>query len=296
MTTMLHLPEALAVGDVNVRTLTGWEKPHPKSYGPYYYRTDKSDTRGAVGVDPIAHVHHHTASAAYTPNRDKAQGWAGLSADGSNRLYQEDYGDAQMEPVYVVANAYPAPISTGYGDWGVWEKIKAGVEVNGRQGSDGKTAGNTRFWNTEWILDGTGSPVDQRVWDMMAKVSWITDQLLGWDHRVCNICHGHWTRRKIDLWAAQFSDTNRDGFQKTIEALRAAIEGMDNVPEYRSVLNVPDKDWARDVIDWGIDEARIINVTDNYVDDWAKLDMTDGRYWTFMERYEASLKRRGVEL
>ena len=61
--------------------------------------------------------------------------------------------------------------------------------------------------------------------------------------------------------------------------------------DYRKVLNVPDKDWARSVVDWGIDVSKIINVTDSNVDDWERDDMTDGRYWTFMQRFDNYLKR-----
>ena len=52
---------------------------------------------------------------------------------------------------------------------------------------------------------------------------------------------------------------------------------------YRTVLNVPDRDWARGVIDRSIADGIII-VDDPVVDDWANLDMTDGRFWTFLDR------------
>lgn len=60
--------------------------------------------------------------------------------------------------------------------------------------------------------------------------------------------------------------------------------------KYRDVLNVPDTDWARGVVDWGIDVSKIINVTDNFVDDWERDEMTDGRLWTFMQRFDKYLK------
>lgn len=60
---------------------------------------------------------------------------------------------------------------------------------------------------------------------------------------------------------------------------------------YRTVINVPHHSngdpyqWAKDVIDWGIDDAKIINIDDNFPEDWDRT-MTDGRLWTFLKRYE----------
>ena len=73
-----------------------------------------------------------------------------------------------------------------------------------------------------------------------------------------------------------------------MEALRTAMEAE---MDYRGVLNVPDKDWARKVVDWAIDTSKIINPDDNFVDDWERDEMTDGRYWTFMKRFDNYLKR-----
>lgn len=57
--------------------------------------------------------------------------------------------------------------------------------------------------------------------------------------------------------------------------------------KYRGVENVPTLageilPFAKDVIDWGIEEGLII-VTDDNPDDWDR-PMTDGRYWTFEYR------------
>lgn len=268
MTVLLRLPEALEAAGINVRTLKGWDQPYREGYV----------WRESTG-DPAAHMHHHTASEAYTPNRDKANGWAGLSADGSTRLYQEDYGDASMEPVYVVANAWPAPISSGYGDLDVLKAIRAGQEVNGRPGPDGPEgwAGNTHYWNTEWVLNGTGAPIDLRVWEMMVRVSWVIQTLMGWDSHIHNLAHAHHTTRKIDLYGGQFVD-----FQDTLRQLRDAIEEAEDMT-YRGVLNVPDFQWARNVVDWGIDSGLIIT-GDDRVDDWEAADLTYGTLWTLFHR------------
>jgi len=148
-------------------------------------------------------------------NRDKANGYAGLSMNGSDRLYQEDYGDGDFQPVYTIANAYPAPISSGAGDISVLERVRAGVAVVGRQGPDTPGwYGNTHYWNTEYVLDGTGSPVNQKVWDMMLTVCRVQNELMGWTPNM-HIGHAHHTRRKIDLWAGQYAD-----FDETIIQLR----------------------------------------------------------------------------
>ncbi len=168
--------------------------------------------------EPYAHMWHHTATAAYTPNREKANAWAGLSIDGSDRLYQEDY-DGEAEAVYVFANLYPAPISSGAGDVGVLEQIQTGSEVTGRQGPDTSGwYGNRYYWNTEVVLNGIGAPVDPKVWAMLIIVAQEQNELMGWT-RVNHIAHAHHTRRKIDLYDARFKD-----FDETLLMLRDAID------------------------------------------------------------------------
>ena len=211
MTTMIDFPDALEAAGVNVRVLDGWNTPHISNNKPYIWREDDGD--------PAGHMHHHTATSSYVPNRDKANGYAGLSMNGSDRLYQEDYGDGDFQPIYTIANAYPAPISSGAGDITVLERVRAGIEVVGRQGSDTPDwYGNTHYWNTEYALDGIGAPLDQRVWDMMVTVCQVQNELMGWTQYM-HIGHGHHTRRKIDLYAGQYAD-----FNETIIQLR---EDMD---------------------------------------------------------------------
>jgi len=56
-----------------------------------------------------------------------------------------------------------------------------------------------------------------------------------------------------------------------------------DMPTYRTVQNVPEKQWAKDVVDWGIDSGVIIT-SDSTPDDWANENMTDGRMWTMLSR------------
>ncbi len=219
MTKLLDLPAALEAAGVNVRVLPGWNTFARPGY----------DWRENDG-EPAGEMAHHTASTAYTPNRDKANGYAGLSYNNSQRLYQERYEGDGYEAVYTVANAYPAPISSGAGNIGVLEKVRRGVEVVGRPGPDTTNwYGNTHYHNTEWVLNGTGAPIDQEVWDMMVLVSQVLNDLMGWT-RANHIAHGHHTRRKIDLWGGQFSSTNRDGYDLTLLALRDAMDGAVVIP------------------------------------------------------------------
>ena len=210
MTKLLGLPAALEAAGVNVRVLDGWEQPAKSGY---VWRESDGE--------PAGHMHHHTATTSYVPNRVKANAYAGLSLDGSGRLYQEDY-DGGI-PVYTIANAYPAPISSGAGDITVLARVREGVEVVGRQGKDTPDYyGNTHYWNTEWILDGIGTEVDHKVWEMMTIVCAVQNDLMGWTPYM-HIGHGHHTRRKIDLNAAGIYGD----FNETIINLR---DGMGKMP------------------------------------------------------------------
>ena len=194
---MLWLPDALRDAGVNVRVLDGADQPRSAGY---------------VWADrlPHGHMHHHTATAGYVPNRDKANGYAGLSLNGSDRLYQEAYGDGDWEPVYTIANLYPAPISSGYGVRKLLDEyVKKDRQFVGRQtapdDSNPQWAGNRFYWNTEWILNGVGAWIDESVWGMMVTVCDVMDQRLMWSpYR--NVGHGQHTRRKIDLRDGRFPD------------------------------------------------------------------------------------------
>lgn len=219
--THIQLGAALEAAGVTVRYLQGWDTP----------RLDRYVWREPSG-EPAGHMHHHTASGHYDPNRDKANGYAGLSYQGSSVLYQERYNEGDYVPVYAIANAYPAPISSGGGDITVLERVRAGIEVTGRQGPDTDGwYGNTHYWNTEWVCKGDGSPVDPAVWEMMLIVTEVQNDLMGWTPNM-HIAHAHHTRRKIDLWNGTYTN-----FNETIEELRTQMGGRMWVTDFT------DKTW-----------------------------------------------------
>ena len=192
------LPVALESAGVEVRVLDGWRDYHLDSRGnPYLWREPDGE--------PAGHMHHHTATSGYTPNRDKANGYAGLGSDDSDRLYQSGGG----RPIFVLANAYPAPISSGYGVRSILENyVKKDVQFIGRQTESNdvpKWAGNTHYFNTEWILDGVGTWIDEDVWDMMVTVNAVLCDMYGWS-ATRNIGHAQHTNRKIDLRDGRFPD------------------------------------------------------------------------------------------
>jgi hypothetical protein len=200
----LDLPGLFIDAGLNVELLDGWDEPH--HYG-YVWRED----------DPVLSMMHHTATSGYTPNRGKANMWAGLYSPTTGRLYQSGGG----EPTIVIANAYPAPISSGYGQEAVIDLAKADIQNNVRAtGPDDynpKYAANRDAWNTEWVLDGVGSWIDDGVWDMMVVATRIMHQYMGWSPYRC-IGHGQFTGRKIDLYDGKFAD-----MVETMIAFRTAM-------------------------------------------------------------------------
>ena len=178
----LAIPELWMTAGLTVTCLDGWDTP---TSAPYVWRLG----------DPVCSMWHHTATSAYTPNRVKANVWAGL-ARGS-RLYSTGGG----VPTLVVANAYPAPISSGYGqkrviDDAVFDTPNDEVA----RGADDypKWAANRSAWNTEVILNGIGEVIDQNVWEMLITAAAILHAHMGWtEHRALG--HAQFTSRKIDL-------------------------------------------------------------------------------------------------
>jgi len=219
---------------VTVRYLDGWDEPNVFRGNPYLYREPDGNAAGSM--------HHHTATTEYTPNRDKANAYAGLSVDGSERLYQGGVGLGSTVPVYVIANAYPAPISSGTGDINVLEKVRQGIRVVGRQGPDSILSsgdywyGNAHYWNTEWVLDGVGAEIDPEVWDMMVVVSQVQNDLNGWTDAM-HICHYHHTGRKIDLYGGQFEDAD-----ETIQQLREQMNMALSLERWATRLRHPSRD------------------------------------------------------
>jgi hypothetical protein len=199
----------------------------------------------------------------------------------TDRLYQT--GGPGRIPIYVVANAHPAPISAGYGVRAVLDGfVKHDIPFRGPQtlaDDVPKWAGNTHYWNEEDILDGTGTPMPQAMWDTKVLICQVLNDLMGWTS-ARHVGHGQHTRRKIDL-----RDGRWPNMAATIDALRTAME--EDV-DYRTVKNVPDADWSRNVVDFGIDSG-LINIDDDHPDDWDNTKYSDGRLWTFFSRYDAYL-------
>ena len=191
-TKTLALPDLFRAEGINVEVMDGWEKPHIIGGRPYVWR---------AGDDPTASMWHHTATAAYTPNRSKANMYAGLMHAGSQRLYQSGGG----VPTIVIANAWPGPITSGYGQQGVHDLCLDDIP-NDRlaTGPDDvpRWAGNRSYWNTETILDGIGTWIDEEVWSMITTAATVLHELYGWSvHRA--IGHAQHTRRKPDMWSGQ---------------------------------------------------------------------------------------------
>jgi len=212
----LDLPDALESAGVLVKVLVGWQHAH--SSGTYRWRENPEDPAGAMW--------HHTATSSYLPNRDKANGYLGMgnANDENPRLYQEP-GSGRV-PIYTLANAQPAPISSGYGVRAVLDDyVKQDVPIEHKQtdaDDSPQWAGNTHYWNTEVVLNGTGYAMPDEMWATMVTVADVLNDVFGWTP-ARHVGHGHHTRRKVDLWDGRFADMNA-----TILGLR---DDMGETPE-----------------------------------------------------------------
>lgn len=189
MTQTLELPKLLQAEGIKVLSMDGWHQPRLLRGGPYLWRTG----------DPEASMWHHTATPAYTPNRTKANMYAGLLHAGSQRLYQSGGG----VPTIVLANAHPGPITSGYGQKAVLELARQDIPNDSRAtGADDDWAGNKSYWNTEIVLDGVGSWIDIEVWEMLIVSARVLHELYGWsEYRAIGHCQH--TQRKPDPWDGQ---------------------------------------------------------------------------------------------
>lgn len=199
----LLVPQVLHEAGLNVVTVDGWD--------------DDSTYRWRSG-DPEASMWHHTATGSYAPNATKANMYAGLAIDAQmsdGRLYQTGGG----VPVICVANAYPAPISSGYGQEQVFGKARNDVPNDLlATGPDDDWAGNRSYWNTEIVLDGVGTWIDDAVWDAIVRAARAIHRLFGWsEHRA--IGHAQHTRRKIDP-----RDGRHPSARETMNRLRDEIK------------------------------------------------------------------------
>jgi len=207
-------PQALIDAGINVTFLEGWENPRNPGY---VWR--EGHPEGAMW--------HHTATNGYTPNRDKANMWAGLMPDQSNRLYATGGG----VPTLTIANSFPAPISSGYGVQALLtDYVRQDIRFLGKQRDRDdypQWAGNRTYWNTEIVLDGIGTWMDQDVWDMCVEAAAILSNGMGWS-AWRHVGHGQHTMRKIDLRDGRFPDMSA-----TMEAFTDDVEGAAVTTHYK---------------------------------------------------------------
>jgi len=202
--------EALRHSGVNVVVLDTWWVPDSS----YKWRTGQ----------PEGAMWHHTATTAYTPNDEKANQWAGIMR--GDRLYQDGDG----EPTLVLANQYPARISSGYGVKALFDDyVCQDRRFVGRQTApDDDWAGNRSYWNTEIVLDGVGGVMRGDVWDMCVTAAAVLSEGMGWS-AWRNVGHLHHTGRKIDLRDGRYPDgvATMEAFQDQIQLAMESDDMMD---------------------------------------------------------------------
>ncbi len=276
-TSLLWLPRYLRAMDVHVIELPGWEE----AQGQYFWTNLDTGQRGFDG-DPTAYMIHHTGSSVARPEVRNSRGkwskancWAGLW-DGS-KLNQSGSG----EPTIVFTSAGPARVSSGYGHGPTLLDVADDVRVGWDQPlPDTGIAANRYAWNVEAVAKGDGSPVDPGVEDALIKMGALLASHYGWTPWRA-IGHLTWTRRKLDpFWNSQ---------QDRIVHIQDEIE-QEMKMIYRDVINVPNTDWARAVVDDGI-ESGLIVTGDDFVDNWQDEQITMGRLWTLFARQAADLDR-----
>ncbi|GAF76468.1 unnamed protein product, partial [marine sediment metagenome] len=207
----------------------GWTEAHKG--GTYKWREPDGN--------PAGHIAHHTGTVAYTPNREKANGYMGMGDPNLDnpRLYQTT--NTGRVPIYTIANAQPGPVTAGYGVRAVLEDwVKEDIPFIGKQTQpdDGTWAGNTHYWNTENVLDGVGAAMPQEMWDTYLLVCQVINDVFGWSS-ARTIGHGQHTKRKIDLRDGRFST-----MAQTIDALRLGMGGNIMGCPWRTTVNKGD-DW-----------------------------------------------------
>ncbi len=267
---MLWLPDALVAAGVNVVVLDGWDE----AQGNYYW-TDIDSGAQSYGGEPTCFMIHHTATTGATPSvKDgsgtwsKANCWAGLWRDG--RLYQTGGGI----PTVVFTSAGPARVSSGYGHGPTLSEVADDVRVPWDQTQpDTDMAANRYAWNVETVHVGDGSALDPGVYHALVVMGALLADRFGWSPWR-TIGHLTWTTRKIDpYW---------DGRHDIIVKIQDDIKELLNM-DYRGVENVPDEDWARNVIDYGIDDIKIIR--EDVDNDWDG-NVDYGSLWTLFKRYD----------
>ncbi|RKZ81879.1 MAG: hypothetical protein DRQ39_11330 [Gammaproteobacteria bacterium] len=303
---LLWLPDAMRGAGLNVIELDGWKVneqgyywTHPDMADPYNLDADTHD--GYAG-DPNGWTWHHTATSGYTPYVKNSRGqtkaclWMGLWYDG--RLYHEH---ASGVPTVVVASSGPADYSQGSGvrdllvDYLVKDRRYDGPQ---RLSDTSPTYYANRYTGaTEIVHPGYGEPLHEGVWE----ASVVTGALLSahYDWRAWRN-HGHYdhTRRKVD---PRFEK----GYPYSIAPMQDEMATLLDAPvvppieppdpgddvDYRTVKNVPDANWARNVVDRMLCLAIIAEGDGS---DWEK-PLKNGTIWNYLYRYTDAIQRDKID-
>ena len=289
-TSLLWLPDALRNAGVNVIELDGWKE----AQGAYRW-TDLVTGIRSYGGKPTCYMIHHTAGTSATPvvknsagAWSKANCWAGLWRDG--KLYQSGGGVATI----VFTSSGPARTSSGYGHGPTLYEVADDVRVPWDQpNADTGMAANRYAWNVETVASGDGSPVDDGVEHALVVMGALLCEHYGWSPWRA-IGHLTWTGRKIDpYW---------DGRRDVIVRIQDAVAAMMTTPppiepppggdvDYRTVKNVPDAQWARNVVDTML----CLNViTEGDGSDWEK-PLKNGTIWNYLDRYTTAIQRDKID-
>ena len=214
---LLFLPDALADAGIPFGQLTGWKE----NQQGYYWVDANNQHHGYEGV-PNGHIHHHTATSAYTPTvrnslgRTKANIYIGIWRNG--RLWSFGNGD----PMVIIASGGPANYSAGSGRREVLTQfVVADVRFPGPQTQlDDSFFGNRYYINTEVIHPGDGSDLDADVWDLQVQTAAVITKHFDWSVWR-NIGHLDHTRRKIDQRFGQGAPYTIRQHQREITAAMA---------------------------------------------------------------------------
>ncbi len=270
-TSLLELPDILDRLGLNYMVEPDWE------YGQGDYLWTTPDGHGSYDNPPSAYMVHHTAGTSATPppaDLSKANAWVGLW-DGL-RLRSSGPGT----PMIFLSTAGPCRTSSGYGyrpaawDYSFQDR-RAPVNA---EGPDTDTALNRYAFNVETVHPGDGSAIDPGVWGHVVGLGVALHLMYGWEERTLG--HLSWTGRKIDpRWSVGLPNDGTDCIIDVQDAIARELEDVD----YRGVKNVPDESWARNVVDYGIDDIKIIR--EDVDNDWVR-NVDYGSLWTLFQRYD----------